>query len=883
MSATTPRGRGFWPLRDVPVVLWLVAAVVVALAHPLVPAPRWLLIHLLLLGAVSHSILVWSRHFADALLHTRPAPADRRVQSVRLLLLNAGVAAVLTGVVVDQWLVTAVGATSVAAAVLWHGAALAVRLRRALPSRFGPTVRYYVAAAALLPTGLLLGTMMVRGLGEQAHERVMVAHVAVNVLGWMGLTVLGTLVTLWPTMLRTRVGVGAELAARRALPLLVLAVLVTAGAALLGNRLLVAAGLAGYLAALGLPARPFVDAARRKPPGSYPTWSVLAAVLWLVGSLVALVVGVATAPTWMATHERLSAVTPALAAGFGGQVLLGALSYLVPVVLGGGPTPVRAATEALERGGALRIVLVNAGLLVALLPVPSAVRVLASTLVLAGLAAFLPLMFLAMRASRRAKAVPTAERTGRTPRLPGGAPSRGRTTGHAATGLAAVVLAVAVGVAVDPAALGSTSARDASAGVHPTGAVTRVAVKAVHMRFSPATISVPAGNRLVLVVTNADGHGDVHDLTLETGAHTDRLARGESATLDAGVVGRDLEGWCSVLGHRQMGMVLHVRVTGSAAHGSHAMAGMAGMAGGSSASPGKAGSDAADDLDFMATPPADFVARDATLPPAPGGRVHRRTLHVENAVREVAPGVRQAQWTYDGTAPGPVLHGRVGDVFEITLVNDGDVGHSIDFHAGSLAPAGPMRTLGPGESLVYRFRATRAGIWMYHCSTMPMSAHIANGLFGAVVIEPRGLPRVDRSYVLLQSELYLGAEGGPADLEKIAAERPDAVVFNGYVNQYDARPLAARVGERVRVWVLDAGPDRSTAFHVVGAQFDTVWSEGAYLLRPGHDGGSQALALAPSQGGFVELTFPEPGRYPFLSHVMVDAERGAHGAFSVTR
>jgi nitrite reductase (NO-forming) len=141
---------------------------------------------------------------------------------------------------------------------------------------------------------------------------------------------------------------------------------------------------------------------------------------------------------------------------------------------------------------------------------------------------------------------------------------------------------------------------------------------------------------------------------------------------------------------------------------------------------------------------------------------------------------------------------------------------------------------------------------------------------------------VDRSYVLIQSELYLGAENGSVDVDKVRSEQPDAVVFNGYVNQYDARPLAARVGERVRVWVLDAGPNRSTAFHVVGGQFDTVWSEGAYRLRRG-EGGSQALALAPSQGGFVELTFPEPGRYPFVSHVMVDAERGAHGAFDVTR
>jgi nitrite reductase (NO-forming) len=192
-----------------------------------------------------------------------------------------------------------------------------------------------------------------------------------------------------------------------------------------------------------------------------------------------------------------------------------------------------------------------------------------------------------------------------------------------------------------------------------------------------------------------------------------------------------------------------------------------------------------------------------------------------------------------------------------------------------------MRTIPPGESLVYRFTAERAGIWMYHCSTMPMTAHIANGMFGAVVIEPADLPPVDRSYLLVQSELYLGPQGGTVDEAALAEERPDAVVFNGYANQYDARPLTAAVGERVRIWVLDAGPNRSTAFHVVGGQFDTVFAEGGYLLQPG-EGGSQALALAPSQGGFVELSFPEAGHYPLVSHVMVDAERGAHGIVEVS-
>jgi nitrite reductase (NO-forming) len=175
---------------------------------------------------------------------------------------------------------------------------------------------------------------------------------------------------------------------------------------------------------------------------------------------------------------------------------------------------------------------------------------------------------------------------------------------------------------------------------------------------------------------------------------------------------------------------------------------------------------------------------------------------------------------------------------------------------------------------------------MYHCSTMPMSLHIANGMAGAVIIDPPDLEPVDREYVLVQSEHYLGDQGGIADADKIAAEAPDLVVFNGHATQYKDHPLEAAVGERVRVWVVDVGPNRASSFHVVGSQFDTVFLEGAYQLGGPDDsgaaGGAQALALQPGQGGFVELSFPEPGRYPFVSHIMVDAERGAAGAFAVT-
>jgi nitrite reductase (NO-forming) len=886
--------RGFWPLRDLPVVFWLVATVLVAFVHPFVPAPRWLMIHLLLLGAVTHAVLVWSRHFTDAVLRTPSVPADRRTQSARLLLLNTGVVGVVAGVLVDEWPVTAVGAVGVGSAVVWHGADLLRRLRRALPSRFGVTVRYYVTAAALLPVGATLGTILARGVGDPLHDQLKLAHASTNLFGWMGLTVVGTLVTLWPTMLRTRMAEGTERAAHRALPVLAASLLVTVGAALLGVRPLVALGLVGYLAGLGLVAGPFVRTCAVKRPSSYPTWSVLAGLLWWVGSLAALAVGVATARSWHVVDDRFSWLAPFLAAGFGAQVLLGALSYLVPMALGGGPSPVRAANTVLDRGGALRITLVNGGLLVAVLPVPSVVRVTSTLLVLGGLAAFVPLLLLALRASRRARTTPATSRVpahDRHPAEPDGQRPPGQVTGLVATGLAALVLAVAVGVAVDPASLtGRTVA--AAAGVAANGQTRTVDVQAHDMRFTPSVIEVPAGTHLRIKVTNTDDQ-DVHDLVLDSGADSGRLSPGDAATVDVGVVGRDIDGWCSVVGHRQMGMVLTVKATGvsgvaadttgSTAEGSGHAAHQDGPGGDTATTPGTMqGANAGDParLDPMAKPAADFESHDPVLPPLDDRRVHQVTLTVREVEREVAPGVTQRLWTYNGSAPGPVLHGRVGDTFVVTLVNDGTMGHSIDFHAGSLAPDRPMRTIAPGQSLVYRFTATKAGIWMYHCSSMPMSAHIANGMFGAVVIEPPDLPRVDHSYLLVQSEMYFGRQAGPVDPAKVQAERPDAVVFNGYANQYDARPLAARAGERVRVWVLDAGPNRATSFHVVGGRFDTTYAEGDYLLRGG-DGGAQALALAPAQGGFVELTFPEPGRYPFVSHVMVDAERGAHGLFEV--
>jgi nitrite reductase (NO-forming) len=185
-----------------------------------------------------------------------------------------------------------------------------------------------------------------------------------------------------------------------------------------------------------------------------------------------------------------------------------------------------------------------------------------------------------------------------------------------------------------------------------------------------------------------------------------------------------------------------------------------------------------------------------------------------------------------------------------------------------------MRPIEPGESLVYRFRAEHAGIYLYHCGTAPLLQHVANGMYGALVVDPPSLAPVDRELVVVQSELYL-----TGTLAQMRSAQPDLVVFNGYADQYRHEPVTADPGDRVRVWVLDAGPNGDSAFHVVGTQFDTVYKEGAYLLRRDDPerGAAQALDLGPGEGGFVETTIPAAGHYPMVTHRLADAGRGATG------
>jgi nitrite reductase (NO-forming) len=227
----------------------------------------WLALHLVLLGAATNAIVVWSEHFAAALLHV--APVGERAATARTLLLNLGVVAVLGGVHAGRTAMAAAGAGLTGAVVLGHAAALAARVARALPARLGGTVWFYLAAAAALLAGMGLGLWLAGGVvgSVDAYRALRLAHVHLNVLGWVGLAVVGTQFTLWPTVLRTRMIPGVERAARWALPPLALG-LAAGAAGLAGQRRgLALAGLGGYAAGLAIALVP----SSARPGGGHPT------------------------------------------------------------------------------------------------------------------------------------------------------------------------------------------------------------------------------------------------------------------------------------------------------------------------------------------------------------------------------------------------------------------------------------------------------------------------------------------------------------------------------------------------------------------------------------------------------------------------------------
>jgi len=389
------RPRRSWQLRANAVVLaYALAAVVVLAADGLVPDQRWLAVHLLLLGAVTNAVVTWGEYFAVALLRA-PQPA-RGPALARLVGLNLGVVGVLVGVVAGLAPVTLAAAALLCLVVVGHVWSLLRIAKGALQGRFAGTVRFYVAAGVALLVGIGFGAAIAVEPPDWPHEEPFhAAHVHVNVLGWIGLTVLGTLFTLWPTVLRTRMVDGVMRAAAWCLALtsVGLATAVTGFAVDAGG--LAAAGLALYAAGVVAALRPFVATWRQKPPYDAASWSMGLAVGWLlVGVLVDLAMLVTSSDAEQYAG-RLDLLVPPLIVGFVGQVLLGALTYLLPVVLGGGPSAQRASNATLGRAWPVRVAGFNLAVPLLSVAEPGWVRTVGWVLVTVATVAFLGLAVVA--------------------------------------------------------------------------------------------------------------------------------------------------------------------------------------------------------------------------------------------------------------------------------------------------------------------------------------------------------------------------------------------------------------------------------------------------------------------------------------------------------
>ncbi|MEO8910917.1 MAG: multicopper oxidase domain-containing protein [Gemmatimonadaceae bacterium] len=272
---------------------------------------------------------------------------------------------------------------------------------------------------------------------------------------------------------------------------------------------------------------------------------------------------------------------------------------------------------------------------------------------------------------------------------------------------------------------------------------------------------------------------------------------------------------------------------------------------------------------------------DPALPPV----AQQSTIKVQFTAREVplriAGDAVISAWTFDGDIPGPILHIRQGATVEITLVNHGSIPHSMDFHSAQIDPKVAFRSGAPGQQVSFTFRAKYPGVFMYHCGTSPVLMHIGSGMVGAIVVDPPSPLPTAKEFVLVESEYYLGdANGGvlPFDYTKMLATLPDYVVFNGRPSQYMTAPITVRVGDRVRFYVVNAGPTHACNFHVVGEQFDTVYL-GAPPGVPLH--GVQTFAVAPGGGLIFELLADIPGEFVFVNHGFGHGQKGAIGILKV--
>ncbi len=293
----------------------------------------------------------------------------------------------------------------------------------------------------------------------------------------------------------------------------------------------------------------------------------------------------------------------------------------------------------------------------------------------------------------------------------------------------------------------------------------------------------------------------------------------------------------------------------------------------------------------------------AVLKPLDTSPVKEVQLDTSHKIIEIAPGVKFAAWTFGDQVPGPTVRARVGDKIRFSMTNRSDepvpgvkltaapMMHSMDFHAAMVSPQDKYRSVAPGQTITFEFTLNYPGVFMYHCGTPMILEHIASGMYGAVIVEPReGYPtKVDREYVVIQSEFYAKldpdnrkVDGVPLyvlDTDRLRAAQPTHTVFNGVHNGMVRQPLPAKPGERIRVFVLNVGPSKTSSFHIVGTIFDRVWFEG----NPDNQfRGMQTVLLGSSNSAIVEFMIPEEGSYIMVDHHFANASQGAIGLISTT-
>jgi nitrite reductase (NO-forming) len=279
-------------------------------------------------------------------------------------------------------------------------------------------------------------------------------------------------------------------------------------------------------------------------------------------------------------------------------------------------------------------------------------------------------------------------------------------------------------------------------------------------------------------------------------------------------------------------------------------------------------------------PSTTYHRYDPALPPRQGAHLQLH-WHTREVPLRISDDTVVAAWTFEGDIPGPIVHCHVGDTVEFTLTNDSAIPHSMDFHAAQVNPKEAFKSVMKGQSHSFTYKPKYAGAFLYHCGTGPVLMHIGSGMFGAIIVSPReGLPPA-KEFVLVQNEYYLAdaANGVRAsDYPKMLNMLPDIVCFNGRPNQYVKEPIRVKVGDRVRFWVVSAGPSHPCNFHVVGEQFDTV-----YLASPpgGALRGVQTFSVPPGGGMVFELVCDVPGEFPFVNHGFGHGQKGAIGFLDV--